>query len=473
MPAISLPPPDTNFTGCLGISYTLLPVTIYTATYDFETKSIKENFNINIVIPEFTIYLPLNKFLNKYPVFDNNCEKMNDDLVFPGVPCDLTTCRRRVCTRIFRRRICTNVPYPCPRFTGQVYLVDDEFKNTKLLTIPELGFRMNAGCEINSKWSVSVISNSAATSWIDFLITMFGSQHAVGITSNKDVFDKLLITLKETVGSVINKMMVYFATKKMKLFLSVKFTKIIFDLTLNIDYLKLNTGNQEVELKNLSYTIKDVNILTLAGGESLEFTVDNSARFVIDYVIGTYDIGILNIFTMLATMIQNQINILKAIPGYENIPNLKEQVRNLEVGLEYMKNLEKLINFIPGFNVNSIPYLDTFLKNFQPKLQVRLRLCPLSGLMAMCGTLIFDISKYILKLLEFLQNNYPRLSKYNEILDSQLVGRVPVLNQWNQLMQKANEEIDKIAKAALDGNAEKIADGIKSFYMGAIVCVPM
>lgn len=471
-----LPPitQDTNPTGCAGIKYNPFPSVIQTFSYDIETNSLDIPLNLSIIIPKFRVIIPLNKIVDKVPIFSGDCDFLKGNSVWKGVICGSEIAQKKVCVRVFRKKICVIIPYPSkPKFFGQIYLNPDNAQNINLFTIPELGFKIDGKCSMSSKWKFDLVSNTPLNFWIDFLIDFIGASAGNGVLTQKDIYDRLIIGAQKTVGAVILQLIKYYFFKKIEIELSLKIKSILITVNWNIDYLKLYADNEILEVRNLTYTFKDIDVLKLAHAESIDFTVNNKQGVLLDFVVGTYELSDLNMFAIQIEMLEARISILKAIPGWEQLVPIKHEIETLEKAIDFTKNLANFVNLIPGINIDSIPYLDSFLKNFQPKLIVRFRICPLTSQIALCGTIVFDLTKYLKVISDYMKNINPSFTKYLKIPNVELINGVPLVQEWNNVCDSANKTVNDSTKIALNGIANTLYNNTQKVYLSATMCIPM
>jgi hypothetical protein len=257
--ALPLPPPTPVTNSCSGLVF-LPPLPILHFKYEFTINSVPgPMIDINIDIPEIPIYIQFPKFFNKIPKIDNGCEKPRQDLIFIGYPCDMGTCSKRVCKKLFGKRICVNTDYPCPRFKSQVYLEDDNLSTIQLFTIPKVGLRINATTFSDTNINIELTSNTPILYWIDFLID--SGMSSEGITDINSVLDRLIVTGKKTLAGLLSMLATYYIRQKLVLYLSIKITKLVLDIKWNLDLLILYAGSKSIELRDLTYTFKNVDIL--------------------------------------------------------------------------------------------------------------------------------------------------------------------------------------------------------------------
>jgi hypothetical protein len=465
--ALPLPPETPPKSSCVGLTYKP-PLPMQHVKYEFTINSIPgPPIIIPINIPEIPIYIPLPKLFDKIPKIDNDCEKAKQDMIFPGVPCDATTCSYRACRRIFGRKFCVNVPYPCPRLRGQVYLEEDNPITINLFKIPKLGLNIDANSSTNTTIGVELMSNTPIAPWNQFLNSLGSSSK----TNMNDILNELMIAAGSSISSALIMMANYYVTNKVTLNLSIKLTKLILDIKWNLNYLKLYIGNREIELRNLSYTFKNIDVLKLAQAESIQLTLTNT-EIVFNYILGTYEIGV-NPFEMILTMIREKIAFIQSLPISEQTP-YKTELNKLLDALDYIEKLTDIGELIPGINKVGLNYIKKFLDMMKVKMVVSLRFCPLTANTGVCCTIGFDLKDYLNLLGNFLKNDAKDglnfLKKYTLI---EGLGNIPVINNWNSTLNQANRTIIQGAGIVLDQIANFLQDDSKSFYGSATICAPI
>jgi hypothetical protein len=426
--ALPLPPPTPATSNCSGLTYTL-PLPLTHITYYIKIDSSPGPLiYIPITIPEIPIFIPFPKIFDRIPKIDNDCEKPRQDMIIPGVPCDASICNKRVCRRIFGRKFCVNIPYPCPRLRGQIYLEKDQPLTINLFRIPKIGLIVDANSSVDTDMTVELMSDTAIQTWINFLISSGIS--ASGITDIKSVLDRLMITAKNTIGSLLILLSAYFIKSKIPITISIKIRKLILDIKWNVNYIKLYAGNNVIELRDLTYTFKDVDVLKLIQAEEISVKF-SSGEIVFEHVLGRYIIAGGTPYTIITTMISDKISQLKSIPNWEQT-TLKDEVNKLENALNYLIDLTNIIELIPGLNIPGLNYLNKLLDEAKVTAILSLRFCPLTGTSALCAIMGFDITNYLQLLGNFLKtdvkNGLNVLKKYDLFSN---VLNIPELSSWN------------------------------------------
>lgn len=467
--ALSLPPPTPVTSACSGLTYDL-PLPIQHISYEFTISSSRgPGIQIPINIPEIPIYIPFPKIFDKIPKIDTDCEKPRQDMIIPGVPCDLSTCSKKVCRRIFRRRFCINIPYPCPRFQGQIYLEKDDPITINLFKIPKLGLTISANSSSNVTMKVDLTSNTPIADWNRFLNSI-GSSPKIDI---KGVLDELIIAGKNTLGSLLVILTRYYVTNKIALKLSIKITKLIVDINWELESLKLYFGNKQIELGNLRYTFKNIDILQLLQADSIQLTFTTS-EIVFVYVLGTFDLGV-NPFQLITTMIKDRIAFIQSLPNNEQFL-FSNELNRLKEGLDYIEKLTDVGELIPGLNKIGLNYIKKFLDAVKVKIVVSLRFCPLTATPGVCCTIGFDLTDYLNLLGEFLKNDVKDgldfLKKYT-LFTSVLTLNIPQLKSWNDKLDMANKQIIQGAGFVLDQLGNFLENDTQFYYGSATICAPV
>jgi hypothetical protein len=474
--ALPLPPPTPVTNACSGLIY-IPPLPVLHFKYEFTIKSVPgPRINIPIDIPEIPIYIQFPKFFNKIPKIDNGCERPRQDLIFPGYPCDLGTCTKRVCERIFGKRICVNSDYPCPRFRGQIYLEDDNFSTINLFTIPRIGLTINAeSSSSDTNINVELTSNTPIVYWIDFLIDSGLSSE--GITDINSVLDRLIITGQKTLFSLLSMLATYYIRQKFVMYLSIKITKLVLDIKWDLNFLSLYVGSKSIVLRDLTYTFKNVNILQLIQAESIQLTL-SSKEIVFQYTLGTYDLG-LNPYMIITTMIRDKIALMKSLPAPTpawsiGAINYRSQIAHLEYALTYLETLTDVGEFIPGINKTGLNYMKKFMESIKLTVTLSLRFCPLAGVTGVCCTIGFDLTNYLNLVGDFLKNDAKDGLQFLKKYDSFSTGLdIPELNGWNNLYDQANRQITTGAGVVLDGIAGFLQNDSRFYYGSATMCAPI
>lgn len=467
-------PPKTPVTGCSGIRYDPV-VAVQFYTYTFTQNNIPgPKLNLPIVIPEIPIYIPLGKIFTKIPKIESGCEKPKENLVFPGVPCSATMCNKKVCKKILGKNFCIDVPYPCPRFINQIYLDNDVQRSMELFKIPKMGLDFRGNSTSNSKETILLGSNTPIPIWIDLL-----TQN--GILSNnetdmKQVFDKLIVTAKKTISAIFIMLAKYWLQNKKTITFAIRLTELIVDINWNIDYLKLTYGNKVIELRNLTYTFKNINILQLAGAEYIELFFSLTAlqpEIVFKYVIGNFKIPLVNPLSVIQTAIQSKITNIKSIANWSENPKLKAEIKNLEDSLNYLSSLG-IGELIPGINKNSLNWFKKILELTTINVIVSLNICPLANQTGICCEIRFNLTDYFNEIGLFLKNDVVDglniLKKYQTFTNTYGLKQ---LNDWNNLLNKANAEIVKQAKIAAQAAGNAMTNKNQLIYSTLTSCVPL
>jgi hypothetical protein len=476
MSTYPLPPPTPVTSSCSGLTYSFPSLPQSHISYNIKLNSIPgPPIKIPINIPEVPIYIPLPKIFRKVPKIDKSCSNARQDMIYPGIPCEIKTCYKKVCKQIkrggVRIRKCVNVPYPCSKFRGQLYLENDTAKTIPLFTIPKLGLIIDANSFANTEITVELWSETAIISWINFLIDSGISSSE--ITDTKSVLDRLMITAKKSLGGLLILLARYFQTSKIPITLSIKIKKLILDIKWNVNYIKLYVGSKEIELRDLSFTFKNIDILKLINAEEISLTL-TSSEIVFSHVLGSYSITG-SPYTIILTMIRDKISQLKSIynPGYI----VKNEIEKLETALDYVERLTDVGEMIPILKIPQLNFFKKMLDVAQVKVILSLRFCPLIGTCAVCATIAFDLSEFLKLAGNFLKNDVKDsldgLEKYNPFPSGD-VKKIKPLADWNEKFDKANKTVRKGVGIVLDriGNG-LLNDSNQFFYGSATICAPI
>jgi hypothetical protein len=467
-------PPPTAITGpCSGLSYSL-PLPGQHVFFDITNNSVPGPLlKLNIAFRAFPVNLGIPRIFSRIPIVDNDCEKFENEknLLFPGVPCDATTCSKRVCKRIAGIRVCENVPYPCPKLIGKIYLGSDRSLSVTLFTIPRLALQLDGRTFSNIRQRIQLLSNSPLVYWIELLAQT--GYDTNGINNPNDALNRLLVVGARTMSYLLRQLALLYVRKKLEIELSIRLRELVVDIRWELRTLRLVAGNRVIQLTDLSYTFKNIDVLKLIQADYLEFKVSNTS-IVFEYVLGNFDLGV-NPLTIITDMIRDKINSIKAIPGTLNARTRRE-LANLENALNYIDNLGDEGDLIPFINIKGLNFVKKFLQLLTPKLLISIRICPLTFQVGLCCKIIIDFAAYFRMIGEFLTNQVKSglnaYKKYTKFAGD-VLNQVPILNQWNDDFERANKKVVDSLILRLDLINSALAVNTQDFLSSATICAPL
>jgi hypothetical protein len=475
----TIPPPITTkaANSCSGItSEPPLPDTHY--LYNVTLNNITFPLDATITIPKFDLFIPLAKIFNvKIPKINSICETPRRDML-SYVPCGGDVVIKKVCFKIrpFKRKRCVNIPTPIVKVKS-VYLDDDLPATVKLFTLPEIGLILKGTSSPTFQMSFGLTTNFPIE-WSSFLV-------AEGILKNttsdkKAIFDAL-VAVKKSLAPILSMLARSYLEKKIYLSLSVKITRLVMDITWNVDYLKLYIGNQIVELKNVSYTFKNVDIIQLSGLDAISFTLKTPDKMTINFVVGTYKLNT-NPYVVVLSMINDSINRINEYAKSHTLSEIqKNELVTLKKALEIMGYLNNpalnIVEELKLLRVNPPNFMKQFLDLTAFNVVVSLKVCPLQGTTAVCASVVFDITEYINSIGDYLRNGakdaIDEFDKYDKFDIDSLPFPTGELARWNDLYEKANDQVTEIASIALDTAADVLTDQSQSYDSSITFCAPI
>jgi hypothetical protein len=475
---------NTIVSPCAGFSYQP-PLPGQHIKYEFDINYVPGPYlKFSVVLPEENINIPLNQIFDSKPIFEGDeCESKRDRMVF-GVPCVFKICgtKKKCSKKIFGRRICLPaISYPCgisDELTRQVYLVKENFPSIHLFKIPKLGIEMDFNSSTNTSQRIELLSNSPLIYWIDLLIYCGINASDIDPNNKEDInkiFDKFLGVAGRTLSYLLRQYILYSVVKdfKLEIELSIRITKLIIDINLELDEFRIFAGSKEFAVKNLTYNIKGIDVLKNLNAERLEFKL-TPTNFIINYVLGVFSLNFTPI-DMIVTMLKTKINQLKTISGVLSI-GLKKELETAEDALTYIQNLTDLGDYIPLIKGPGLNFFKEFIINLQPKLFVYLKICPLQGQVGVCGRLLFDPTEYFKKLGNFLIKNmsagFDELEIYDEIPQN-IIKEAPALGYLNAGVKKANNAIVYAGKQGLKLASDALNTKTQDFLAGVGFCAPL
>lgn len=474
--AATIPPPtstapNTIQSPCAGINYSP-PLPSQGITYEFNINSTPGPFiDLPMIIPETNITIPLNVWFNSKPIFEAGCKNEYDRMIF-GIPCDLTGCKKKVCVKKWGVKVCAKIPYPCPKYAAQLYLVRDDIKKLYLFTIPKIGFSFKAESSTNTRQIVGLSSNSPIVYWIDLLVQMGVDRN--GLNDVNTLLNRLITVAGKTLAYLLRQFILCYAGKSFGISLSIKISKLIMDIKLDLKELRLVNGSKKILVNNLTYTFKDIDILKLIQAEFIQFTISNT-NFIIDYSLGTFTLDVTPI-DMIISMLKNKINQLKTISSGLSL-DLQKELEDAKDALTYVESLTEIGDYIPFINSPGINFFKNFIKSLQPKLLLILKICPVQGQVGICCKLAFDPTEYFKKIGDFLINNlkagFDGYEKYIKI-PSTIVDLAPnIITPYNNLIEITNKQISDLGKQGLELARDALNTDTQSFTSSLTFCAPL
>jgi hypothetical protein len=280
---------------CAGIAFNLGSPPTFEVTFSLDTPSFNIPLNLNVVIPNFSIYdsdVGLN-LIDYIPVVDNDCDYNHtaDDgiLVFPGLPCAppaITWCQACKSFRLFGRRfrICSP-PYPCDIKIKTNYAISLEKANfipSKLFEFEGFGISINGNINQSYKFSFDFNTNMNIFMFSDLIknfsidiwnsITNKGTTQPTSIKSIMDSFKKFIINIdflfsfSRAVVKYLNKI-----AFGQTYYVNFVITSIKLSAKFDLNYFRINYGSEKIEVTDLSDSVTDFELLRDGRYISLNF----------------------------------------------------------------------------------------------------------------------------------------------------------------------------------------------------------
>lgn len=492
----SVPGPYLNFSVVLPEESVIIPIrTVLDKLIDLETAFYKllqglfKKYGLPIKSTKSSFFDSFYDLLNSIPKFHLNCDEDKPRMIF-GIPCSIKICSTKKCKRIFGRKFCIPLYYPCGKYVTQIYLVEYKIPDIHLFTIPKLGIEMDFNSSTNTRQKVELLSNTPVGYWVDLLIycglnadDIFPNYDKIDPSNSdavernnvevKKVIDKILGAAARTLSYLLRQLILFSVGKSFEMEVSIRITKLIIDINLDLDEFRIFAGSKEFKVKNLTYTLKDINILKLMNADRIEFKFTN-ANFIIDYVVGTFTLDFTPI-DMITSMLKNKINQLKTISGGLSL-ELKNELETAEEALSYIQNLADLGDYIPFIKGPGLNFFKEFIVNLQPKLFVYLRICPLQGQVAVCTKLQFDPTEYFKKIANFLIDNmsagFDQFDALDEIPQN-ILRYAPYLGYLNYPVKIINNAIVYVGKEGLKLASDGFNTKTQDFLMNVNFCTPL
>lgn len=513
-------PPPPGFNPCAGVIYSPASV-LSSISYPLKTPSSTSTSNLNFVlIPDLSLDWNLTKTIGKIPVITTSCKAPPDeepddveidddeplgidipnniskpiqnagavilsgasvvidntgfmkplynvgintaenvlDTISKGVPCDFKIVNRRRCIKIFKKRICRNIPLPVPsKYIFRVHTKDDYSAIIPLFRFPEIRFKGKISATASAESKVSLISNTPIPFWIDVLVTMLGglASDQSDVKTFDQVVEKLLVANKKSLSNFLMMSIKQIITKNIfggkfipTLTLLCRIHDSYLNLKLNMEDVEISFGSQKLSISSLTEDIKIPLFVVFTGAE---FGVLNN-NVVFDAIIGTFDVADA-FFFWTKTKCKAQIAAIKLIPDWEKNPLLKYQVDKLEKTLATLDDLENFVvpTVFPG--QPKIKIFQKFGELTSLKVTVSLRVCGQTGLVAICGKVVFDTTKFFQYLSGYLNEfvvYVKKHRKYNKFTKEQCNAFPPLIGV-NAAIDLAHRGYVKSVEAMVNG----------------------
>jgi hypothetical protein len=496
MSAVPLPPekpaPASAPSPCLGIKYS--PAVIINAiSYDLSTPTTTVSSNINVtVLRPLEINWDLTRTLPRIPIVSTSCERpdeLNDDdddidldvpikmpdvqstapqgsinnigtisdtqvtinndgavnvsglneskkgVMFPGIPCEFAVRTRRKCVRIFRRRICTPIPELIPtKYIFRTYAKDDFSLKIPTFTFPGLQIKASVSTQVSIDTKLTISSTTPIPYWTNLLVNIIGNQ--TGATTTKEVFDAffqaagstLMLLLKIIANYVLKNPLIPFPD------LSCRIHNTYLNLNINFGAMEFDFGPRTLKIP--AFTYKD-RIDVFGPLTGLQFGL-REGQAIFELVIGTFSLSDSILIFIKAGCLSTAESLKLANPNWQNNSTLKSQIEGLEAAARGLDSLDDFdIPYLSSFpGQPKINLLKRFFELVDPKITISFRLCPVQSLAAVCGRVVFDYTKYLAMLAEFIGDQVSRArfaKKYRQI-PTNVTNAIPELRALNSVM---------------------------------------